>query len=58
LPRCAEGTDACREIDVSLARVRTSPDPIHVTACPFVLPDQRATDLDAVSASGATEVTP
>jgi peptide/nickel transport system ATP-binding protein len=59
LPRCAEGTDACREIDVTLARVRTSADPSHVTACPFVLPDQRATDLDAVvSHPGATEVTP
>jgi peptide/nickel transport system ATP-binding protein len=58
LPRCAEGTDACRDIDVTLARVRTSPDPSHVTACPFVLPDERATDLNAVSASGATEVTP
>jgi peptide/nickel transport system ATP-binding protein len=58
LPRCPEGTDACRDIDVTLARVRTSPDPSHVTACPFVLPDESATDLDAVSASGATEVTP
>jgi oligopeptide/dipeptide ABC transporter ATP-binding protein len=59
LPRCTEGTDACRDIDVTLARVRTSPDPAHVTACPFVLPDEPAADLDAVgSQPGATEVTP
>ena len=59
LPRCPEGTDACRDIDVSLARVRTSADPSHVTACPFVLPDKPAADLDAVgSQPGATEVTP
>jgi len=39
LPRCTEGTEACTQIDVTLAQVRTSPDPNHVTACPFVLPD-------------------
>src|SRR5215475_14033056 len=39
LPRCTEGTDACLPIDVTLARVRTSAHPDHVTACPFVLPD-------------------
>ncbi len=39
LPRCTEGTDACATIDVRLAKVRTSADPAHVTACPFVLPD-------------------
>jgi oligopeptide/dipeptide ABC transporter ATP-binding protein len=39
LPRCAYGTDACTGVDMSLARVRSSPDPEHVTACPFVLPD-------------------
>jgi peptide/nickel transport system ATP-binding protein len=60
LPRCADGTDACRDIDVTLARVRTSADPAHLTACPFVLPDQPAADLEAVLGSepGATEVTP
>jgi oligopeptide/dipeptide ABC transporter ATP-binding protein len=38
-PRCAYGTDACTGIDMSLARVTSSPDPEHVTACPFVLPE-------------------
>jgi oligopeptide/dipeptide ABC transporter ATP-binding protein len=42
LPRCLEGTDECAKIEVRLARVRTSPDPGHVTACPFVLPDELA----------------
>ena len=39
LPRCAYGTDACTQVDMSLAHVRTSGDPAHVTACPFVLPE-------------------
>jgi peptide/nickel transport system ATP-binding protein len=39
LPRCTEGTDACAEIEMELAHVRTSADLAHVTACPFVLPD-------------------
>ncbi|MGH2862535.1 MAG: ABC transporter ATP-binding protein [Solirubrobacteraceae bacterium] len=39
LPRCDYGTDACTSVDMSLARVVTSQDPYHVTACPFVLPD-------------------
>jgi oligopeptide/dipeptide ABC transporter ATP-binding protein len=39
LPRCTEGTDACKTIEVRLAQVRTSVDPAHETACPFVLPD-------------------
>jgi peptide/nickel transport system ATP-binding protein len=38
LGRCSYGTDACREVDMSLVRVATSADPDHVTACPFVLP--------------------
>src|SRR5215475_1505410 len=54
LPRCAEGTDACRDIDVTLARVRTSDDPDHVTACPFVLPDAAGADVQPAT----TEVTP
>ena len=40
LPRCGYGTDACTEIDMSLAPVRSSADASHVTSCPFVLPDQ------------------
>jgi oligopeptide/dipeptide ABC transporter ATP-binding protein len=45
LPRCGYGTDACREIDMSLAPVAPpglsgSASPAeHVTACPFVRPD-------------------
>ena len=38
LARCNYGTAACQTIDMSLARVAGSPDPDHVTACPFVLP--------------------
>ncbi len=38
LPRCMYGTTACQDIDMSLSKVGTSPDPEHVTACPFVLP--------------------
>jgi len=38
LPRCMYGTAACHDIDMSLAKVATSADPEHVTACPFVLP--------------------
>jgi oligopeptide/dipeptide ABC transporter ATP-binding protein len=38
LPRCPYGTAACKDIDMSLAKVATSADPDHVTACPFVLP--------------------
>ena len=41
LPRCTEGTDACTKIEVRLAKVRSSTDPAHLTACPFVLPDGR-----------------
>jgi oligopeptide/dipeptide ABC transporter ATP-binding protein len=40
LPRCTEGTDACSRIEVRLARVASSADPEHMTACPFVLPDR------------------
>jgi oligopeptide/dipeptide ABC transporter ATP-binding protein len=40
LPRCTEGTEACSHIEVRLARVTSSADPEHMTACPFVLPDR------------------
>jgi len=39
LPRCSYGTNACKEIDMSLKPVTSSHDPYHETACPFVLPD-------------------
>jgi oligopeptide/dipeptide ABC transporter ATP-binding protein len=49
LPRCTEGTDACAKIDIRLAGVRTSADPDHQTACPFVLPDPELPDSLGVS---------
>jgi oligopeptide/dipeptide ABC transporter ATP-binding protein len=65
LARCTEGTEACSHIEVRLAQVTSSADPQHVTACPFVLPDDPA---EAASHDGndathgiqvrATEVTP
>jgi oligopeptide/dipeptide ABC transporter ATP-binding protein len=39
LPRCGYGTQACTEVDMSLQHVRSSNDLLHITACPFVLPD-------------------
>jgi peptide/nickel transport system ATP-binding protein len=40
--RCGYAKPKCREIDMHLLPVATSPDPEHVTACPFVLPEKRA----------------
>jgi oligopeptide/dipeptide ABC transporter ATP-binding protein len=57
LPRCTEGTDACTEIEVQLAHVRTSPDLAHVTACPFVLPDALDGPGDHAAVSAATAIT-
>jgi oligopeptide/dipeptide ABC transporter ATP-binding protein len=54
LPRCAFGTSACREIDMTLKPVTSSADPEHVTACPFVLP---GTPIPHPAAN-ASEVTP
>ena len=57
LPRCTEGTDACSRIEIGLARVRTSSDPLHLTACPFVLPDRAAPDgAELTAAAGAAEI--
>ncbi len=64
LPRCTEGTDACARIEVQLAQVRTSADPAHVTACPFVLPDAvdasngRPAVVAAASQPSTEDVTP
>ena len=38
MPRCGYRTQACADIDMRLGPVASSPDPGHVTACPFVLP--------------------
>jgi peptide/nickel transport system ATP-binding protein len=38
LPRCGYGRPDCLSVDMSLARVASSADLEHVTACPFVLP--------------------
>ncbi len=48
LPRCGYGTSACEEVDMHLLPVASSPDPEHVTACPFVLPQ---TPLPATAAA-------
>jgi oligopeptide/dipeptide ABC transporter ATP-binding protein len=55
LPRCTEGTDDCKKIEVRLAKVRTSSDPAHVTACPFVLPDEAGTLSAATTSQPTTE---
>jgi peptide/nickel transport system ATP-binding protein len=39
LPRCGYGTQACTSVDMKLAAVVDSGDPGHVTACPFVRPE-------------------
>jgi oligopeptide/dipeptide ABC transporter ATP-binding protein len=58
LPRCTEGTDACKTIDVRLAKVSTSADPTHETACPFVLPDVPGVPGPAQSAVAAATSLP
>ncbi len=55
LPRCSDGTEACTSIEVRLAPVSTSSDAQHVTACPFVLPDEPGGTSAATSAA-ATEL--
>jgi peptide/nickel transport system ATP-binding protein len=57
LGRCAYGTDACREVDMSLVRVTTSADPDHVTACPFVLPGTPGT-APPTGATASAQVPP
>ncbi len=39
VPRCVYARPECQDVDMRLLPVATSPDPDHVTACPFVLPD-------------------
>jgi oligopeptide/dipeptide ABC transporter ATP-binding protein len=58
LPRCTEGTEACERIDVHLSPVARSADPTHVTACPFVLPDEEAPVAVASSRQGSEELKP
>jgi oligopeptide/dipeptide ABC transporter ATP-binding protein len=41
-PRCAYRRPQCQDVDMRLLPVATSPDPEHLTACPFVLPDTPA----------------
>ncbi|MCU1490035.1 MAG: sugar transporter ATP-binding protein, partial [Acidimicrobiaceae bacterium] len=38
LPRCSYGRPQCTSVDMSLLAVDETPDPEHVTACPFVTP--------------------
>jgi oligopeptide/dipeptide ABC transporter ATP-binding protein len=62
VPRCGYSRPTCAEVDMSLARVASSADPSHVTACPFVLPGAAlpvdTASLAAVAESGAEEVAP
>ncbi len=51
LPRCGYGTQACTEIDLTLAPVASASEPGHVTACPFVGPDTPAPPPPADSES-------
>ena len=53
LPRCGYGTAACEEVDMTLLPVATSPDPEHLTACPFVLPQTPARPAPAAAEPGA-----
>jgi peptide/nickel transport system ATP-binding protein len=60
LPRCGYGSAACRQVDMELIPVASSPDPEHVTACPFVLPETpppaaAAAVAAAPSAAGAPQ---
>jgi peptide/nickel transport system ATP-binding protein len=56
LPRCSYGTDACTRVDMELLPVATSPDPEHVTACPFVLPGTPPRAVFPASAAGRLDV--
>jgi oligopeptide/dipeptide ABC transporter ATP-binding protein len=60
MPRCGFSRPACAELDMSLAHVVSSPDPSHVTACPFVLPGAAmpaaTASLAAVAEPSAEEV--
>jgi oligopeptide/dipeptide ABC transporter ATP-binding protein len=60
LPRCGFSRPECADVDMSLARVASSADPSHVTACPFVLPGASvpagAVSLAAAAEPGAEEV--
>ncbi len=56
LPRCQFGTHACELIDMNLAKVISSSDPAHVTACPFVLPDTPEPEQARVSERTDKEV--
>ena len=40
--RCRYGTEACQRVDMSLVKVVPSQDPLHVSACPFVVPETPA----------------
>jgi oligopeptide/dipeptide ABC transporter ATP-binding protein len=55
MPRCGYATDACRSVSMELLPVISSPDPGHLTACPFVLPD---TPPPAAAAAAGAARTP
>jgi oligopeptide/dipeptide ABC transporter ATP-binding protein len=57
LPRCSYGRPECTGVDMELLPVATSPDPEHVTACPFVLPGTPPPPAQrAVAADGLEEI--
>jgi oligopeptide/dipeptide ABC transporter ATP-binding protein len=56
LPRCSYGTDACTHVDMELLPIATSPDPEHVTACPFVLPGTPPRAVFPAPAAGRLDV--
>ena len=39
IPRCGYASEACEQVPMTLAPVRTSNDFAHVTSCPFVTPE-------------------
>jgi peptide/nickel transport system ATP-binding protein len=58
VPRCDHATAACAEVDMRLAQVRTSDDFTHLTACPFVLPDEHEGRAGRANARGSQSAVP
>jgi oligopeptide/dipeptide ABC transporter ATP-binding protein len=52
LARCDFGTQACTSVDMKLAPVVDSGDPGHVTACPFVRPENHELVLQREEVTG------
>jgi oligopeptide/dipeptide ABC transporter ATP-binding protein len=52
VPRCGYARPECRDVDMRLLPVATSKYPDHVTACPFVLPDNPAPSVASENPDG------